>query len=590
MVESIDFQYELMPNNPMNIWAKISLFTGILLLTGSGLQKIQAQSGQVDEKTVNLEKLLIEANLERILGNYDKSIKLFEQVLKDDATNDAAYYELARLHDAKGADDEAIRFAKKAVELSPENHWYHRFLADIYQEVGRNKEAAGVYEFLVGKSPNEEEYYYKWAYFLLKANEIPKAIKAYDDLEKRIGLTEEIARRKHSLYVGIGDSKKAAVELERLVQAFPRNVDHYYLLAAYYEQIGEAKLAEGVYRTILKININDPKASIALAGSDVTGGDAQFLASLKTVFAQADVSIDYKIAKLLPYINKVADTGDKNLAPAAIELAQILETAHPGEAKAYAAHADLLYYSGQPEAALAKYKKTLELDETVYLVWEQVLRIHAEMADYQTVHSTAEQAMDVFPNKAFIYYMHGMAEYELGRFPQSLSSLEQALLMSGKDGRLQLDIRVQMGKTLAEAGKAAASNEAFESALALHPKSAEALSAYAYCLAQRGENIERAKQMAAMANELAPEQARIQDAYGWVLYRSKDLQGAKTWIGKALENGGDRHALILEHYGDVLYLLKDTENAFQYWTKAKEKGSRSKTLDKKITDRRLHEQ
>ncbi|MDZ4679657.1 MAG: tetratricopeptide repeat protein [Saprospiraceae bacterium] len=579
-----------MPNITMNIWVKLLFLTGTALLVGSGLQKIQAQSGQVDEKTVNLEKLLIEANLERLLGNYDKSIKLYEQVVKDDAANDAAYYELARLHNVKGADDEAIRFARKAVEIAPENQWYRRFLADIYQQVGRNKEAAGVYEYLVSNSPNDEEYYYKWAYFLLKANEIPKAIKVYDDLEKRSGLTEEIARRKHSLYVGIGDSKKAAVELERLVQAFPKDIENYYLLAAYYEQIGEAKLAEGVYRTILKININDPKASIALAGSGETGSDAQFLASLKTVFAQADVSIDYKIAKLLPYINKVADTGDKNVAAAAIELAQILETTHPGEAKAYAAHADLLYYSGQPEAALAKYKKTLELDETVYLVWEQVLRIQSEMADFKAVHSTAEQAMDIFPNKAFIYYMHGVAEFEQGRFPQSLSSLEQALLMSGKDGRLQLDIRVQMGKTYAEAGKATASNEAFEAALALHAKSAEALSAYAYCLALRGENLERAKQMAIMANELAPEQAKIQDVYGWVLYRSKDLQGAKTWIGKALENGGDRYSLILEHYGDVLYLLKDTETAFQYWTKAKEKGSRSKTLDKKITDRRLYEQ
>ncbi len=102
----------------MNFWAELRLLTGILLLIGGGLQNIQAQSGQVEEKTVNLEKLLIEANLERILGNYDKSIKLYEQVLKDDATNDAAYYELARLHDVKGADDEAIRFAKKAVDLA----------------------------------------------------------------------------------------------------------------------------------------------------------------------------------------------------------------------------------------------------------------------------------------------------------------------------------------------------------------------------------------------------------------------------------------------------------------------------------------
>jgi len=568
---------------------KLLFLTLMILFQLGATQKVYAQLEQVDEAVVNLEKLFIEANLERILGNYDKSIGLYEQVLKEDAKNDAAYYELARLQDVKGNDDEAARFAKKAVDLAPDNDWYRKFLADIYQQIGRNKEAASVYEYLAAKAPNEEDNYYKWAYFLIKANDIPRAIKVYDDLEKRTGLTEEIARRKHSLYVGIGDSKNAAIELERLVKAFPEDVEHYYLLAAYYEQIGEAKLAENVYRAILKININDPKASLALAGAGQTGSDAEYLASLKPVFAQRDALLDYKISKLLPFINKVADTGDKNLATSAIELTQILETTHPFEAKAYAAHADLLYYSGQPEAALAKYKKTLELDETVFLVWEQVLRINQELGKYADLKSTAEHAMDIFPNKAIVFYMHGLAEYELGHMAPALSSLDQALLMSGRDGRMQLDVQVALGKVYSETGKAKESNAAFEAALSLNPKSPTALSAYALCLAQRGEELNRAKQMAATANDLAPDQPEVQDAYGWALYRSKDLEGAKKWIGKALESGGDRYAIILEHYGDVLFLLKDTENAYQYWLKAQEKGSRSKNLNKKITDRRFYE-
>jgi tetratricopeptide (TPR) repeat protein len=206
------------------------------------------------------------------------------------------------------------------------------------------------------------------AYFLVRAGDIKQALKVYDQLEERSGLNEELIRRKHSLYMGIGENKKAADELQRLINTFPRNVDYRYYLADFYEQIDEPKKAQSVYKDILQIAPDEAKAKLALSGS-ATSDEAQYLATLKPVFLQQEVNIDLKIGKIMPFIMTVADTQDPSLANATLELSTILENVHPSDAKGFAASADLLYHSGRAPEALEKYKKAIALDDTVYALW-----------------------------------------------------------------------------------------------------------------------------------------------------------------------------------------------------------------------------
>ncbi|MBT3622335.1 MAG: hypothetical protein HN535_06280 [Flavobacteriales bacterium] len=58
---------------------------------------------------------------------------------------------------------------------------------------------------------------------------------------------------------------------------------------------------------------------------------------------------------------------------------------------------------------------------------------------------------------------------------------------------------------------------------------------------------------------------------------------------KALQNGGDKSAVVVEHYGDILYQLGDVEGAIIQWKNAKELGVASKFLNQKIEDRKLYE-
>lgn len=546
---------------------------------------------QVEEKEIQLQEKFIDASREHILGNFQKAANIYEDILKSDPNNPAVAYELARVYDTLDDSEKALRLIKLAIANDPMNDWYRRFLAEVYQKQGKNIEAAQLYEELAKKEPDNEYFYQRWAYFLVKANDIGKALKVYDELEKRTGISEELVRRKHALYVGMGNNKKAAEELERLVQNYPNNVEYYYLLAGFYEQIGETNLSSQVYRNILNFAPDDARATMALAGTQTAKtGDTQYLESLRPIFEKADVHIDLKISKIMPMISKVADTGDKALAAATLQLTQILETVHPDDAKGFAASGDLLYYTGDKLNALEKYKKALDLEDTVFLVWEQVLRILVESKNYNALLKASEAALDLFPNKAFVYYMNGIALHALDRQNEALNTLEQAKKMVGSNNtQLLFDINIQRGAVLSALKQGEKSNAAFEEALKLNPKAPEALSSYAYALSLRGESLEKAKTMAKQATELAPSEAQFQATYGWVLYKAKDYKNAKEWLGKAVVNTGEQDAVILEHYGDVLFQMNDTEKALMYWTKAQEKGGASEFLEKKIVDRRLYE-
>lgn len=561
----------------------------ILLLTGASTQ-LPAQQKRVSAKEVEKEERFIDANREHLLGNYDKAIPLYEEILKEDADNHAVAYELARIYNEQEVYDKSVRYAKQAVELAPANVWYQQLLAEVYQKVGSNEEAAAVYERLVRSDPQNEDYYFKWAYYLVRANELQKAVKVYDQLESRIGVTEELIRRKHALYLGSGDTRRAGKELERLIEAFPDDLSYQHLLAEFYQEIGEPKKARAVYNAILEIDPNNAKAKLALTGPpEASSDELQYLQSLRPIFEQPDVALDLKIKRIMPIIQEVANTSNRSLGEAALELTGLLEEQHPENAKPYAASADLLYYIGRRGEAIAKYEKTLTLDDTVFPVWEQLLYAYREEQDYAALAERAEAAMDYFPNQPTAYWMYGIAANELGDNEDALSALQQALLMASGNDRMRFNVQSRLGLVYEALGRPQEATEAFEAALELNPEGLALLNDYSYVLAQRGEQLDRALEMAKLVNDLRPDQPAYQDTYGWVHYKMKEYNKAKRWIGEALQNGGDEDPRILEHYGDVLFQLDDQDGALRYWMLAQEKGSQSKLLEKKINDKQLYE-
>lgn len=540
-------------------------------------------------ESVEIEGFLIEAKKEVLLENNNEALEIYQNILKKDKENATAHYEMAKLYKKMDKKSDARTSAKAAYQLEKGNEWYSSYYADFLVENGEYQEAANVYESVIAANPKNATYYYERAYMLTKAKEFEKAISVYDALEAQIGINERSSRHKHTIYHLMGKTSQAAEALEKLIVTFPSESQYYHVLAQYYDAQGKAGKAKEVYKRALKMNPEDPVASIALAEDmKAQGNEAQYLMGLKPLFNRNEVSIDIKVKELYPYINKLPNVKD-GVTKALIDLSKTMTEVHSTDAKAYAIYADILYYSGNPYEALKQYNKTLELDNSVFSVWEQILLINDELGQVDELLKISEDAMDLFPNQAFVYYMNGVAYNRKNKFDDAIDALEQAMMMSGRDNVMKAKVHTALGASYQGSGDFENSDKNFEAALVLDGKNAAILNNYSYYLAIRGKNLDKAKEMIKTANNIAPNQPTIQDTYGLVLYKDKKYKDAEKWFKKALDNGGTASAVILEHYGDVLFQLNQKEKAVEYWQKAKGLGAASKFLDKKITEQKLYE-
>ena len=550
----------------------------------------QAQPGSTTEANMELEAIFIEGNREKLLGNWEKAIGKFQEVLEKDRDNAAVAYELARVYEANKDLENAEKYAQKAVEWDGSNEWFRMYLAEVFQKNNKDNLAAQQYQEMVKMYPYNEDFYRKWAYYLVRSSQPAEAIRVYNELEQKVGIHEEVTRHKHTLYMGMGDTKAAAAELEKLIQKFPDNTSYWHLLGTFYEQIDEKGKAKDVYKTILEKNPDDARAKIALAEDAKGNDDIRFLNSLKPVFEDPNTDIDTKIKEIFPYVNELAASGDKNLGATLLALTSLLETVHADDAKSHSVLADVLYYNGQIDRAMVQYQKTLELDDAKWPVWEQLLYIYAEKKDFDKLIETSEDALDIFPNQATAYYLNGAGYNGKGEYREALNSLQQALIMSSRNPRLRYDVLIETGKSYYYLKQFAKSDNAFEEALKINDKDPVILKNYSYFLAARGEQLDRAKAFATQLNKSAPDHPISLDAMAFVLYKMKEYDQAKQWLDKALERGGNEDPIILEHYGDVLFQLGNTTEAQQYWQKALDKGGDSKLLEKKVKEGKMAEQ
>jgi len=407
---------------------------------------------------VKRQSSFIAAKQTALLGQTEKAIGLFETLIEAAPEMDAAHFELGRLHFATQDNDAAIDRLKKAYQLRP-NEVYAAFLAEIYEASGRYKEGADLFGGMIKRDPKRTEFYLERAEFLVRAQDIKGAIGTYDDLEDRIGVNLELARNKHALYLGQDDQKRAEKELTALVASQPRNPRFLHMLAGYYESRGDAGKARKVYRNILAVQPGDVRARIALQDAAPTknsGNDGD----LMTMLGRTDVDIDLKIGKLLPLVADLARTRDAKVGERASLLAAELRRVHPDEAKASAIQGDVFFHTGRYAEAAEAYAATVDLDATVYPVWEQLLA--TLYLDNQSVklRKYAEEALDVFPNRPAVYVHYALGEAMRADFSEANSLLEQARLMTSGQPEATAQLSA-LGAALAglEAGDATAKIE-----------------------------------------------------------------------------------------------------------------------------------
>ncbi|MBL7809187.1 MAG: tetratricopeptide repeat protein [Saprospiraceae bacterium] len=398
----------------------------------------------VPEEEVKRQSQFLMAERERLLNHHEKALELYKKFTYDHPTVDAGWYGLARTQTALRDLPSAIEAIGKAVTIAPNNEWYAVYQGDLFEKVGRIGDAVTVYEGLIKRFPETPEFYEQLAYLSLKNEDPKRALKALDKWEDLVGLSEVISFKKHVIFVGLGDMKKAANEYKKLADAFPQELKYRLELAAFYDKMGDKTNARIAYEQVLQKQPDNTIAKMALAGGKEES-DVARLQAFRPLFDDPQVSIDEKVRTLMPYFAKLNTPEGANLQQPILELGALLEKHHADDAKAWSLSGDLFYHSGRSVEALQRYQRCIQLNPTVFAVWDNTLSLLLEQGKFDEMLVTAEKSIDAFPNQPKAYYYYGVAANVKGRSDDALNQLEQGLLMTANNPGLRLDMVDQVG-------------------------------------------------------------------------------------------------------------------------------------------------
>ncbi|MCX6231867.1 MAG: tetratricopeptide repeat protein [Bacteroidetes bacterium] len=551
----------------------------------AGTKKIAVQS---NAERLSIDAIFIDANKEKLLGNFQQAMDLFAVVITKDPANSASYYEMARIYQAQNKNKEALGFAKKAADIDKNNIWFQLLLADLYNSNQQFKEATAVFAGIVKQNPDKLDYYYDWANANIYEKKYDEAIKIYNQIEKRLGITEEISMQKQKIYLTTGKFDKAVKEVEKLSAQSPNDVRYYAIIAEMYNSKKMYDKALPYYNKIIEKDPGEKFVHISLAGYyRAIGQKDKSFQELKSGFANPKLDIDTKIQILLSYYSVTEIYAE--LKSQAFELSEILVKTHPTEAKAYSIYADFLNRDKRYPEARDAFRKVNALDSSKYAVWEALLLVESELNDTAALLNESKRAIELFPEQPLLYLFNGMANFQNNNIVAALKSLKKGVGLVVDNDKLSIQFYTYMGDFYYKNKEYTKAFAAFDNVLKIDENDVYVLNNFTYYLALQNEDLDKAELMGRKLNELVPKNSSYQDTYAWVFYKLAKYEEAKKWVLKAIENGGSSNDVIIEHYGDILYKLGDKENAYQNWQKAKTLGEGSEFLQKKLLDRKLYE-
>lgn len=561
------------------------LFLGGELEAQKKKNKKSVNKELTDDEKYQAEFYFIEGEKFYLTEDYAKAVEMFGRSLEVDPSNAAAHYKLSEIYIKGGELIKALPSAMKTLELDPNNKYYYLLNANLQTQLGNYPQAALHYEDMFLKFEGNEDYLYDLALIYQYSGDYDKAIETYDKVEDYYGKQIEVTREKQKIYIKLGQYTELYQEWESLIEAKEDEQSLLEFAELLIHRSDEKKAAEYIERAI-ELNPENPQSYMSLSDLyRIEGEYKKAMENLRIPFESGLLGYEQKLQSLAIFIELLPD---ESIQSNVDELIVLLQENHPNRFQSYAIAGDMHYKLGDKQKALDSYLKSVEKDDTNFSVWQNIINIENERANYEAVINHAEDALEVFPNQAILYFYQGSAHLLQKDYQSAIAILEHG----SKYARVNPDLAAvffgQLGDAYNGIGDHVQSDKAFDVALKNQPNNEYVLNNYSYYLSLRNEDLDKAFMMSEKLVKRFPENPTYLDTHGWVLYKQGKYKEAKKYLELATEKSSTS-GIIFEHYGDVLFKLGQKNEAIKQWEKARVIGTASKLIDKKIADRKLYE-
>ena len=481
------------------------------------------------------------------------AIRNFEQALRFMPDDAASMFELSEQYSNAGRIEEAFNMIQKAVKLEPENKWYQIRLGLFYRNLDQYDKFIKLYEDLTKKYPEDPDMLSELIDAYLVTEKYDKAVEKMDLLEQQIGANEFITEQRLNVYKRQGNNKKVISELEKLIEQYPENVRYYGMLAQVFAEAGKDKEALKTYERMKEINPNDPYIHISLLEFYEKGGEMdKAFNELLAVIRNKSLDLTTK-ANIYDYWMQ-KNNQSKQINEQVKQCGDAFIETHPDNKLGYLVLGSYYMVNENAQKSKELHQKALAIDSTDFRSWQNLIISESRLNENEAVRDHAVAALKYYPMQPVFYWYAGVANSVLENNDDAITYLEKGRRYTSD--KLQMaNFDAFLGDIYHQQGEEEKAFDAYDRTLRNDPDNVLVLNNYAYYLAVKGQDLDKALEMSTKAIAAEPDNPTYLDTHAWVLYMKGDYKEAEKHMKKALKLLKEPDATYTKHYEAILNKL-----------------------------------
>ncbi len=562
---------------------KILLFFSLLVFASCGSKKATVVT---DENHAKFQQYFYDGEKAKMAGNFETAINFFNTALKFEEVS-AAHYEISKLcSQLPKYEKMGKEHIQRAVEMEPTNAW---FLKDLgYYEIysGDIKDGIKHFDLAVKYSANPVPILNEYLN-VIGNYDMNQAANVLAQIAAIQGEDEDVARKRFELLSLQGKFKEAGMVLEDFEKKNKVEDAYYFYLLEYYREYGLKDEASKWLSHMKEVIPNNGKLLLEESGELANSGqDAKSYEMLKKSINSGDLGW-YDAVDVLKKYEELVAQDEKFVKP----LWEIFDLTFNKFKSEYQCLVQLSFVANHQDSLVRQeemLKLALDLYKSDLLVWQFLLENQKHLRKWNDLVKVGNEALELFPTDAEIYYFTGLGYLKLLNYPKALE-----LLTTGRDlvidgPELLSEFYSSLGSVYFKTDNWTECENSFEQALIQNPDNATALNNYAYFLGQKKVQLDKAMGIVQYAISMQPENAIYLDTYGFILFQKKQYQNAFIQLEKAVDILSTDQE-IWEHLGDTYFMLGNETKALDCWNQALLLNPTHSKLKEKINQKKFIE-
>ena len=242
----------------------------------------------------------------------------------------------------------------------------------------------------------------------------------------------------------------------------------------------------------------------------------------------------------------------------------------PSNAQAY-------YFLGSIAHDEHRWADTVDLLRKALLFNPDFEQAYYDLASAQIVQGRGDEALVTlgtarkrYSQNFVLEYLFAIAQRQQKNYAEAIRyfTAAEVIAQATDTNRLTHGFFFEVGVAFERNGDFPQAEIYFEKCLNRQPDFAEALNYLGYMWAERGEKLDRARELIEKAVKLEPQNPAYLDSMGWVLFKLGRPTEALDYILKAVELSKEADPTLYDHLGDLYAALNQKDKAREAWRKS----------------------